>query len=221
MLPSPTIQIVPQETDSSAKTYLALGDSYTIGQSVKEDDCFPNQAVARLREFGITINDPKVLAITGWTTADLLNSLTKFPIKDTFSIVSLLIGVNNQYQHTGIENYRTEFNALANLAVMYAGGIKKGVYILSIPDYSVTPFGQNINATEIAKEIDEFNFANKTIADQLNINYIDITLISRKGIAGTDYLATDGLHPSGKQYTQWADLLARQAQYTFNTLMIE
>lgn len=207
-LPLPSTPQVQEELNDSAKTYFALGDSYTIGQSVNETERFPNQTVHQLRELGVTINEPQILAVTGWTTTNLLNSLTKFPIKKQFSIVSLLAGVNNQYQHTELENYKIEFYKLVNLAITYAGNNKKGVYILSIPDYSVTTFGQNLNARQIAQEIDEYNAANRGIANELGVHYVDITPISRNCIAGSEYEATDGLHPSGKQYKLWADLLA-------------
>lgn len=207
-VPLPIVTPPQPEFNDSAKTYLALGDSYTIGQSVQEQERFPNQTVAQLRVLGVEINEPQIMAVTGWTTTNLLNSLIKFPIKGRFDIVSLLIGVNNQYQHTGLENYKVEFRELVNLAITYAGGNKKGVYILSIPDYSVTTFGQNINSAQISREIDEYNKANFDIATELGVNYVDITPISREGISGSDYEAADGLHPSGKQYKLWADLLA-------------
>ncbi|MEO7801002.1 MAG: GDSL-type esterase/lipase family protein [Ginsengibacter sp.] len=207
-LPVPTIIQLQQETTDSAKTYLALGDSYTIGQSVNQEDRFPNQTVVRLKELGVEINEPHIIAVTGWTTANLINSLTNYPIKGQFDIVSLLIGVNTQYQQLGLEDYKLEFRQLVDIAIYYTGNDKKGVYILSIPDYSLTTFAQNLNSSQISSEIDEYNKANKEIAAEIGVNYVDITPISRNAIAGSDYEAKDGLHPSGKQYMLWADLLA-------------
>jgi lysophospholipase L1-like esterase len=208
-LPVSAVPQIQEENIDSAKTYLALGDSYTIGEAVNEEDRFPNQTVSILKDSGIKVNKPQIVAVTGWTTANLLNSLEKSLIESKFSIVSLLIGVNNQYQHKGVENYKAEFRELVNLATTYARDNKKGVYILSIPDYSITTFGQNMNAEDISREINEYNKANKTIATELGISYIDITSISRIGGAGSDYEAKDELHPSAKQYKLWADLLAK------------
>ncbi len=204
----PPVQQFQEESNDSARTYLALGDSYTIGQSVAEQEKFPTQTIARLEELGVHFNQPRIVAVTGWSTTDLLNSLTKFQIKGQFNIVSLLIGVNNQYQHLGLQNYNIEFRQLLNLAITYAGNNNKCVYVLSIPDYGVTTFGQSLNAGQIAKEIDEYNAANFTIANEAGVQYVDITPISRSALAGSEYEASDGLHPSGIQYKLWANLLA-------------
>ncbi len=129
-------------TDPSAKTYLALGDSYTIGQSVAEAERFPNQTVALLRAQNIKINDPKIIATTGWTTKNLIDALNATPPQNNYDVVSLLIGVNNQYQGRSIDEYKTEFTLLLNRAIQYAANKPTHVFVLSIPDYSVTPFAQ-------------------------------------------------------------------------------
>ena len=188
------------------KTYLALGDSYTIGQSVLGAERFPNQTVSLLKSQGIKINDPKIIATTGWTTKNLIDALNANPPQNNYDVVSLLIGVNNQYQGRSIDEYKTEFTLLLNRAVQFAGNKPKHIFVLSIPDYSVTPFANGYDKAKIAAEIDQFNSENKKISIQLGVNYLDITPISRE--ADPALIASDGLHPSGKQYKRWADLLA-------------
>jgi len=192
-------------TDSS-KTYLALGDSYTIGQSVTEAERFPNQTAALLRAQGIKINDPKIIATTGWTTKNLIDALNAAALQNNYDVVSLLIGVNNQYQGRSIEEYKSEFTLLLNRAIQYAANKPSHVFVLSIPDYSVTPFASGSDKVKIAAEIDQFNFENKKISAQFGVNYLDITPISRE--SDPTLIASDGLHPSAKQYKRWADLLA-------------
>lgn len=196
----------PATTINTAKTFLALGDSYTIGQSVSEAERFPNQTVSLLRAQNIKINDPKIIATTGWTTKNLIDALNANPPQNNYDVVSLLIGVNNQYQGRSIDEYKTEFTLLLNRAIQYANNKPTHVFVLSIPDYSVTPFASGSDKAKIAAEIDQFNSANKTISLQLGVNYFDITSISRE--ADPALIANDGLHPSGKQYKRWADLLA-------------
>lgn len=200
---SPPSPIFP--ADPTAKTYLALGDSYTIGQSVTEAERFPNQTVRSLRAGNIKINDPIIIATTGWTTRNLIDALNTANLQNNYDVVSLLIGVNNQYQGKSIEEYKTEFTLLLNRAVQYAGNKPAHVFVLSIPDYSVTPFASGSNKQKIATEIDQFNAENKKISLQLGVNYLDITSISRE--PNPMLLAGDGLHPSGTQYKRWADLL--------------
>ena len=130
--------------DTIHKSYLALGDSYTIGESVADTERFPVQTVKLLREHNIDISNPDIIAITGWTTTNLLNALNNNPPKKTYSVVTLLIGVNNQYQGKSLDEYKIEFTKLMNMAVSYAGNIKSHVFVLSIPDYSVTPFAKGL-----------------------------------------------------------------------------
>lgn len=193
--------------DSTIKNYLALGDSYTIGESVQEENRFPVQLVQMLRGQNINISDPEIIAVTGWTTGDLLNSLRKNPPGQTYSFVTLLIGVNNQYQGRSLKEYKTQFTELLNLAISYADNNKDHVFVLSIPDYSVTPFASKSNIKKIAKEIDEFNETNKIISLNEGTHYLDITPISRNAKNDPSLIAADGLHPSAKQYFQWDQLL--------------
>ena len=202
-----TINIPPSIPDS-VKTFLALGDSYTIGHSVPEAERFPNQIVQLLKNDNIKISDPEIIAVSGWTTTNLINELNTKSPQNNYSLVSLLIGVNNQYRGGSIEDYKTEFTLLVNRSIQYAGNNRNNVFVLSIPDYSVTPFAQNTDTQKIASEIDSFNLANKTISAQLGVNYLDITPISREAVNDPALIARDGLHPSGRQYKIWADMLA-------------
>ena len=203
----PPVADTNSSKDTSTKTYLALGDSYTIGQSVPDYERFPVQTVINLRAKNISIKDADIIAVTGWTTGDLLNALNNNPPKNNYSFVTLLIGVNNQYQGRTLDEYKTQFTELLNRSITYANNNKQHVFVLSIPDYSVTPFANGRDTMQIAKEIDEFNAANKTISLNAGVNYIDITAISRNAKNDASLIAKDGLHPSGIQYTKWVDLL--------------
>ena len=194
-------------TKDTAKTYLALGDSYTIGQSVNTSERFPVQTVALLRGRN-NIKDPDIIAVTGWTTTNLIDALNANTPQRNYSVVSLLIGVNNQYQGKSLEDYKTEFTELLNRSIIYAGNKKNHVFVISIPDYSVTPFARGRDTATIAKEIDAFNAANKKISLEAGVHYLDITPISRKAKDDLSLVASDGLHPSGEQYRQWSVLLA-------------
>ena len=192
--------------------YLALGDSYTIGESVKEEERFPVQLVDSLRERGYAFSDPKIIAQTGWRTDNLMNAIIAENITDTFDIVSLLIGVNNQYQGKTAEEYRQPFRALLEQAISFAGGDTSKVFVISIPDYGVTPFGSNGNPQQIAQEIDEFNAVNLEVADSLNITYFNITPITRQAATDQTLTANDGLHPSGKMYRLWVELMLEEVE---------
>jgi lysophospholipase L1-like esterase len=199
----------PQVITGSYKTYLALGDSYTIGQSVTEAERFPAQTVSLLKKDTINFNAPEYIATTGWTTGNLINAInTTPPAKASYDFVTLLIGVNNQYQGRSQAEYATEFAALLNTAIQYAGNRANRVAVLSIPDWSVTPFANGQNKALIAKQIDSFNVINKQITLAKSVNYIDITPSTRMAATDPSLVATDGLHPSGKEYSKWAALLA-------------
>jgi acyl-CoA thioesterase-1 len=186
--------------------YLALGDSYTIGESVPPTDNFPTQLADSLKASNKKVSSCNIIARTGWTTSSLINAINASTYKDTFNLVSLLIGVNNQYQGKDIETYKIEFVQLAERAIKYAGGIKENVFIVSIPDYGYTPFGKS-NQMQISQQIDLFNAANKQLSDSLGLIYYNITPISRKGLAEPDLVAGDGLHPSAKMYAEWVNLI--------------
>lgn len=186
--------------------FLALGDSYTICESVDENERWPVQLVNRLRERDMQFEDPTIIAVTGWRTDDLKRAIIRQKPDLNNDLVSLLIGVNNQYQGKDINAYADEFRELLQIAIDHAGGRKERVFVLSIPDYGFTPFGKD-SRDEISPEIDKFNKVNETITREMGIAWFDITPISRKGIRTPSLVAVDGLHPSGKMYQRWVDMI--------------
>lgn len=193
--------------DSSAPIkYLALGDSYTIGQSVASSDNYPNQLYARLLADDVGVEVPKIIARTGWTTGDLQVAIEQEEIATDYDLVSLLIGVNNQYRGRTESEYTKEFEDLLRQAIEFANGEATQVIVLSIPDYAYTPFGEGSkDPNKISTEIDTFNALNKDISETYNVRYFDITPISREGTATPALVADDGLHPSGEQYRRWVE----------------
>ena len=157
-----------------------------------------------MREKGKSIGEPLIIATTGWRTDDLMNAVSKAHLKNEYDLVSLLIGVNNQYQGKSSEEYVIEFEDLLKTAIQLAKGKKENVFVVSIPDYGYTPFGKPKQA-EISEALDRFNDINKRITEKAGIKYINITDISRQGIQQPELVADDGLHPSGKMYSLWVD----------------
>jgi lysophospholipase L1-like esterase len=186
--------------------YLALGDSYTIGEGVQEKERYPIQLADSLKKTGVEVSEVKIIARTGWRTDQLRQAIFDDVNLTSFNLVSLLIGVNNQYQGRDTATYRQEFKGLLQRALELAGNQKKRVFVLSIPDYGVTPFGQ-ANEAKISREIDIFNRINREITLQAGIAYFDITPISRLAKTQPALLATDRLHPSGKMYKEWVKLI--------------
>lgn len=188
-------------------SYLALGDSYTIGEQVPLPENFPFQTVKLLRQQNIQVSDPVIVAKTGWTTDELAQALREEGIKETFSFVTLLIGVNNQYRGRALENYQEEFKQLLNQAIAFANGHTHRVTVVSIPDWGVTPFAHDRDRNKVAQEIDAYNAANKALTLAHKCNYLDITDSTRANGNRQDFLAADELHPSSKEYTVWAERL--------------
>jgi lysophospholipase L1-like esterase len=186
--------------------YLALGDSYTIGESVREDERYPMQLAAALKEKNIML-DVQIIARTGWTVKELRDAIQKTELHPTYDMVSLLIGVNDQYRGYNIEQYRLEFKRLLSEAISYAGDDPAKVIVISIPDWGVTPFAAGRNQAQIAAETDTFNAVNHEEADKLGVAYIDITPYSRSAASHPDLIAPDGLHPSGKMYAGWVEVI--------------
>lgn len=189
--------------------YLALGDSYTIGEMVPGPENFPNQVAAQLQITAPGFQSPRIIAKTGWTTDELTAGIaaanTADPLRGSYDFVSLLIGVNNQYRGRSVDDYKPEFEQLLIKAIAYAGGRKERVVVLSIPDWGVTPFAIGRDRAQIAREIDSYNAASKAIALQYQVKYIDITPWTREAATDNTLLASDGLHPSGKEYRRWAE----------------
>lgn len=192
-------------------SYLALGDSYTIGEQVPLYENFPYQAVQLLRrKYGHHFYAPEIVAKTGWTTDELKAAIDQTVFLQEYDFVSLLIGVNNQYRGRSVDNYKDEFILLLKKAIAFAGGNHKKVFVLSIPDWGVTPFAKERDAAKIAVEIDEYNNACRQIAEQEQCEFIDITASQRKDGSNPEFLATDQLHPSGNEYAKWAEQLAEK-----------
>ncbi len=189
-------------------SYLALGDSYTIGEKVAPEENFPNQVINILRKNGLDFKSPRIVAKTGWTTDELLATIKRTELERQYDFVSLLIGVNNQYRQRSVTEYIPQFESLLDKALKFAGNTNSRVIVISIPDWGVTPFADGSDRGKIAREIDEYNRANKAIADKYSVHYINITLENRKAANDTALFAEDGLHPSGKEYKKWAEELA-------------
>lgn len=205
MTPSPS----PPSTSANAPRILALGDSYTIGESVAVEERWPNQLARLLRAEGIAVTDPQIIAKTGWTTDELNAAIDTAAPQGPYELVTLLIGVNNQYRGRSADEYRTQFAALLQRAIGFAGGNARRVVVLSIPDWGVTPFAEGRDRGKIAGEIDRFNAINREETARAGARYVDVTPTSR----GNDpaLVAGDGLHPSGKQYGSWARLALPEA----------
>jgi len=209
----------PDKTNSMENkfNYLALGDSYTIGESVPDTERFPSQLVSSLTKSNIYFNSPEIIATTGWTTDELADAIRKkqSSLLPKYDLVSLLIGVNNQYRGRDAEEYRTQFKDLLRTAIVFAGGEKSRVFIVSIPDWGVTPFAEGRDRKKIGEEIDLYNKINKEETLKEGIAYIDITPESRTAVNDKSLIASDGLHPSEKMYKEWVDLILPRVKIMF------
>lgn len=194
--------------DHAGIRYLALGDSYTIGEGIAENGRWPVQLAHALREEGIAIDDPHIIATTGWTTDELSAAIDEAGLHGAFGFVSLLIGVNNQYRGRSVDEYRGEFSALLKRAVAFGNNDPAHVLVLSIPDWGVTPFAIQSGRDRdlIASELDAYNAAARDVCVEQDITFIDITQVSRERGAEPTMLADDGLHPSALMYAEWARL---------------
>jgi len=195
-------------TAQKQRSFLALGDSYTIGESVPIYESFPYQTVQLLRNKGMSVHATEIMAKTGWTTDELMAGIEKTTFEKSYDIVTLLIGVNNQYRGKDPSIYEKDFEKLLNKAIAFAGGNKQHVFVISIPDWGATPFAANRDRVKIGKEIDLFNSINKKITDAAGIVYLSITEGSREATSNALLVAKDGLHPSGIEYGRWANKLA-------------
>jgi len=184
--------------------YLALGDSYTIGESVPAKDRWSNQLAKLLEAEGIQ-TDVKVIARTGWTVDELWQGIQADSPQGTYDLVTLLIGVNDQYRGYPVDGYREDFRFMLSKAIEYAGGNPDKVAVLSIPDWGFTPFAADRNREFVSRQIDEFNSVNLDETRNAGAHYVDVTEISRMSMDHSELIAGDGLHPSGKMYTMWAE----------------
>lgn len=191
-------------------TYLALGDSYTIGQGVELSQNYPNLLTSKLRIRGIDINPPVIIATTGWTTQDLLRGIEQARLDNpSFDLLTLLIGVNNQFRGRSLEEYETDLIKLMEQSLKFVAGEKERIIVISIPDWGVTPYASSTgrDKSKIASEIDLFNGTNKSLAEKYGVRYLEITTEYRALGHMEQYIATDGLHPSEKVYDRWAEKL--------------
>ena len=213
----PTTQ-VPTTPISGSINYLALGDSYTIGQSVCETCRYPEQLKSNLNAIYPQSNfSLKIIATTGWTTSNLISAINTQNPESNYDLVTLLIGVNNQYQHMDFSVYEKEFPQLLNKAISLAKGDKNNVIVLSIPDYAYTPFAANYsyeNRMKISNEIDQYNAFAETYCLSKGVTFISITDITRQGLSNTNLVASDGLHPSETAYKMFVDRILPQVKMT-------
>jgi len=201
---------------SSTISYLALGDSYTIGESVAENQRWPVQLVQKLKEEGYPIQSPKIIAKTGWRTDELLEAMNNEQGEEKYDLVSVLIGVNNQYQARDFKQLQEELEIILQQAIKKSKQGADGVFVLSIPDYSVTPFAKGRKVDEIAREIKSYNEQCKLMSNNYGIKYFYITDISKKASENLDLVATDGLHPSAEMYTQWVEKIYTNVKQMLN-----
>lgn len=192
------------------KTFLALGDSYTIGEQVPLHESFPYQLLQLLRNEGHSYYAPEIIAKTGWTTDELNEQINKTNFLPQYDLVTLLIGVNNQYRGRHWYEYKLELMHLMQRAIYFAGGKYQNVYVLNIPDWGVTPFAKDRDVQRIAYEIDKYNEQCKIVTEELKCHYIDITTAQRLDGNNIDFLAADGLHPNGREYAKWVEKLAKK-----------
>ncbi len=189
-------------------TFLALGDSYTLGEGVPPAQCWPVQLVLRLRNEDIDIAAPRIVARTGWTADQLSAAMDAEKFDPPYALVTLLVGVNNQYRGRPLDEYRAQFGALLQCVIALAGGKASHVVVVSIPDWGVTPFARDEkrDAAEVADQIDAFNAAACALIETTGVRWVDVTSISRVARRRSE-LAADGLHPSGAQYARWVEAI--------------
>lgn len=195
--------------------YLALGDSYTIGTSIDIVDGYPKQTFELLKGAEFKMNSLQIIAKNGWTADDLKNALASADKKSVYHIVTILIGVNNQYQGKPIKEFETSFLSILNSAITLTGNKPKRVFVISIPDWGITPFASGRDKKAIADEIDNYNLVCEKNTKANGANFINITDAYRLDGFKTDYIASDGLHPSKLEYTKWAIKLTQQIVNVF------
>ena len=196
----------------TGRRFLALGDSYTIGEGVPDAQRWPAQLASLLGEEGIAVEPPEIIAKTGWTTGELAAGIEGAKLDRPYELVSLLIGVNNQYRGGSPEQYREEFRALLSAAIGCAGGLRSRVIVLSIADWGVTPFAEGRDRAQISREIDAFNAVNREETLKAGARYVEVSAVSREAADIPELTAGDGLHPTGELYRRWAELALPEAR---------
>jgi len=196
------IPFLATSQQKAQQKFLALGDSYTIGESVSSRERWPSQLVDSLQKRNIYFQQPRIIATTGWRTEDLDRAVHNENLSHDYDLVSLLIGVNDFYQGVSVDEYKPRFEKLLREAIALAGGRASHVFVVSIPDYAFTPFGES-RRKNISPGIDAFNTANRDIAGVFSVRYVDVTAISRRGLKEPALVADDGLHPSSRMYAEW------------------
>jgi len=193
---------------TAPRRYLALGDSYTIGEGIAAEDRWPVQLTDALRSEGIALDAPEIIATTGWTTDELDTAIDAAAPVGSFELVSLLIGVNDQYRGRDVAAYAPAFSALLERAIGFAGDDAARVFVLAIPDWGVTPFGAHSgrDVAAIARELDAYNTAAAALCAARRVAFVDIAPLSRAHGGEAEMLADDGLHPSAALHTQWTRL---------------
>jgi lysophospholipase L1-like esterase len=199
--------IASQAMPAAEIRILALGDSYTIGEGVALDDRWPMQLVAMLRARGSSVAAPTIVARTGWTTDELSTGIDEAGVTGPFDLVTLLVGVNNQYRGRSADEYRAQFRALLARAIGFAGGRANRVIVVSIPDWGATPFADGRDRARIALDIDAFNAVNRDESAHAGAPYVDVTPISRRATSEHDLISDDGLHPSPRMYAAWVSAM--------------
>ncbi len=198
--------VVNPNASASKYSFLSLGDSYTIGESVSASDRWSVQLAGMLRNMGLDVADPDIIARTGWTTAELQDAINRSGNQKKYALVSLLIGVNNQYRGQSQDRYRTEFRSLLQTAVNFANGKADRVFVLSTPDWGRSPYASTQDKTQIGLQIDQFNAIAKDECQKAGIAFVDITPATRAAAGDDSQFASDGLHYSGKQMQKWAEV---------------
>ena len=204
--------LLNMETSAQKKqiSYLALGDSYTIGEGLPLEENFPNLLAKMIRAKGVEVMGPDIVAKTGWTTFELQQGIATAKLKEQYDWVTLLIGVNNQYRGLAPEDYAREFEQLLKQAIKFAGGKASNVVVVSIPDWGATPFARERNRALITEQIADFNLRNSRIASKNNVKYVDITEGTREAMINPELLAADKLHYSAVEYTRWASAILKE-----------
>jgi lysophospholipase L1-like esterase len=209
--------IQPDQTTAKSVRILGMGDSYTFGEGVDQEERWINQLAVLLGDYGYYIQELTIIAKTGWTTGELSQAIAQSGVQHKYDLVTVLIGVNNQYRGLSISDYRIEFTEILTKAKQHADNNPKHVLVLSIPDWGHTSFAAERDRNKISREIESFNLINRDITNEFQSYYLDITTITREALDDQTLLAADGLHPSKKMYSIWASEALAQALEILST----